>query len=185
MALISVMCSNKLFVLLPTFDSDTTLPLSEQFTFVLWSFLIWWPTPVNVAKMAEILTIQDNHTMIVTRNDAGSSLYEAVCINDTTMVQTILSASGEQSYINSTDVDGRTPPIFQAASKGHTFIVSKLIVGHSNVHLPTTTDTVTPLFVPTQNGHDVVTKFIVGLMWFRTHERLSIHSKHTLSIKVL
>ena len=105
----------------------------------------------HVAEMAKILAIQDNHTMIITRNDAaGSDLFEATCINDTSMVQTLLSTSDAQSYINYTDVDGRTP-IFQAASKGHTFIVSQLIAARSsnvemNVHLATTVAGSTPLY---------------------------------------
>ena len=114
----------------------------------------------HVKEIAKILAIQDNHAMIVTRNDAGSDLFETACINDTTMVQTLLSVSDAQSYINYTDVHGRTP-IFQAASKGHTFIVSQLIVARSNVHLVKTADVVTPLFVVTQNGHaDVVAQLI-------------------------
>ena len=84
----------------------------------------------HVAEMAKILAIQDNHAMIITRNDAaGSALFEAICINDTSMVQTLLSTSDAQSYINAMmiiNVDGRTP-IFEAAYKGHTFIVSQLI----------------------------------------------------------
>ena len=113
----------------------------------------------HVAEMAKILAIQDNHAMIVTRNDDGSALFETACINDTTMVQTLLSVSDAQSYINYTDVHGRTP-IFQAASKGHTFIVSQLITARSNVHLATTVDAVTPLFVAAQNGHVVVATLI-------------------------
>jgi ankyrin repeat protein len=109
----------------------------------------------HVEEMAKILAIQDNHAMIVTRNDAGSDLFEAACINDTTMVQTLLSASGAQSYINYTDVDGRTP-IFQAASKGYTSIVSQLIAARSNVHLAKTANEVTPLYVAAQNGHAAV-----------------------------
>ena len=51
----------------------------------------------HVAEMAKILAIQDNHAMIITRNDAaGSALFEATCINDTPMVQTLLSASDAQ-----------------------------------------------------------------------------------------
>jgi ankyrin repeat protein len=112
--------------------------------------------------MAKIFAIQDNHAMIVTRNDAGSTLFEAASINDTKMVRMLLSASGAQSYINYTDVDGRTP-IFQAASKGHTFIVSQLIAAHSNVHLAKTTNEVTPLYIAAQNGHAaVVVKLIAA-----------------------
>jgi hypothetical protein len=61
---------------------------------------------IHVEDMDKILAIEDNQVMIVIRNDAGSALFEAACIKDTTMVQTLLSVSGAQSYINYTDVDG-------------------------------------------------------------------------------
>jgi ankyrin repeat protein len=116
----------------------------------------------HVAEMAKILAIQDNHVMIITRNDvAGSALFEAICINDTSLVRTLLSTSDAQSYINYTDVDGRTP-IFEAACKGHTFIVSQLIAARFNVHLATTADGSTPLYAAASNGHDVVVTQLIA-----------------------
>jgi ankyrin repeat protein len=93
-------------------------------------------------------------------NDAGLELFQAACSRGAWKAQTFLSASSVQSYINYTDVNGRTP-LFKAASQGDTLIVAQPIAARSNVDLAKTTDGTTLLFIAAQNGHASVTRQLI------------------------
>jgi len=93
-------------------------------------------------------------------NNAGLELFQAVGRRDAGKIQTLLSASTVQSYINYTDEKGRTP-LFRAAAQGDTLIVAQLIAAHSNVDLAKTTDGTTPLFIAAQNGHASVARQLI------------------------
>ena len=81
---------------------------------------------------------------------------------DAWKTQTLLSESIVQSYINYTDVDGRTS-LFKSVSQGDDLIVSQLITVHCrlNVDLAKTTDGTTPLYIVTQHGHASVTRQMI------------------------
>ena len=80
--------------------------------------------------MAQLLANQAK----LNSNVPGLELFQAACSGDAYKAATLLSASSVQSYINYTDVDGRTP-LFKAASQGDDLIVAQLIAAHSNVDL--------------------------------------------------
>ena len=67
-----------------------------------------------------------------------------------------------QSYINYTDVDGRTP-LFKAASQGDDLIVAQLIAAHCRlkVDLAKTTNGATQLHIAAQYGHASVTRQLI------------------------
>jgi hypothetical protein len=98
----------------------------------------------------------------VNSNDAGLKLFKAAGSGDAWKAQTLLSASSVQSYINYTDVDGRTP-LFKAASQGDDLLVAQLIAAHCrlNVDLAKTTDGTTPLYIAAQHGHASVTRQLI------------------------
>jgi ankyrin repeat protein len=121
-----------------------------------------------------ILKKTDLHRDVV-KHAAGLELFQTACGGDACKTQTLLSASNVQSYINYTDVKGRTP-LYKAASQGDTLIVAQLIAAHSNVeftrllieahcnvdHALKTIGAPKPLHVAAVEGHADVIKQLIA-----------------------
>ena len=58
-------------------------------------------------------------------------------LGDASKVQTFLSVSNVQTFINYQDTDGHTP-LFKAAKKGHAAVVDQLIAARCNLNLVST-----------------------------------------------
>ena len=110
----------------------------------------------KVTQMTQLLANQAK----LNSNTAGLELFQSDCSGDAYKAATLLSASSVQSYINYTDVKGRTS-LYKSASQGDTLIVTQLIAAHSNVDLTKTTDGTTPLFIVAQNGHASVARLLI------------------------
>ena len=131
-------------------------------------------TPTVAAAETRDLVDAQHHS-----NNAGLELFQAACSRDAGKIQTLLSESTVQSYINYTDVNGCTP-LYKAAAQGDTLIVAQLIAAHSNVDLAKSTDGTTPLFIAAQNGHASVARQLIEArcnvdLALKTHGATPLH----------
>ena len=127
-------------------------------------------------------------------NDGPRLLMVAARDGVASRVQTLLSASDMQFYINYTDKDGRTS-LFTSASEGHVPMLEKLIDTGSNINLRKTTDGTSPLLIASQRGHfTVVEQLIVSqrrscidipVIYGSTALSLATHNGHTRIVTMI
>ena len=91
----------------------------------------------------------------------GGDLCMIADLGDASKVQTFLSVSNVQTFINYQDTDGHTP-LFKAAKKGHAAVVDQLIAARCNVDLANTDDGQTPLFIAAEQGHTPVVEQLIA-----------------------